>query len=125
MSALLNTPPTTDCRLVMRIGLPTLGMYSHMLSPRRSVARPLSLGGSRNSATILSRPFFAVNSTYSFLLPVRLDIDELAVRLVGLGLEVAVDLLQQGVAIDGVRRCRDQQREQRQQPPETSGNAGG
>jgi hypothetical protein len=58
MSALLKTPPVTDCRLVMRTGLPTLGMYSHMLSPRRSVARPLSLAGARNSAATLSRPFF-------------------------------------------------------------------
>ncbi|MCY1546957.1 hypothetical protein D9M68_829880 [compost metagenome] len=58
MSALLKIPPVTDCRLVMRTGLPTLGMYSHMFSPRRSVARSRSLAGSRNSATILSLPFF-------------------------------------------------------------------
>ena len=54
MSALLNTLPVTDCRLVMRMGRPTSGMYSHMLSPVLSVVRPLSLGGERNSATTLS-----------------------------------------------------------------------
>ena len=61
--------PVTDCRLVIRIGLPTSGMYSHMLSPRRSVTRPLSAGGDKNSARILSRPFLTVHRTYSRRVP--------------------------------------------------------
>ncbi len=60
MSALLKTPPTTDWRLVMRMGFPTAGMKSHMFSPSRSVVLPFSLSGARNRDATLSCPFFTV-----------------------------------------------------------------
>ena len=59
----------TSLQSVVGTGLPTFGMNSHMLSPRRSVERPLSDAGSRNSARTLSRPFFTEYSTNSFLAP--------------------------------------------------------
>jgi hypothetical protein len=69
MSALLNTPPITDWRLVIRIGLPAFGTYIHMLSPTRSVLRPLSLAGDKKSAATFSRPSATWYRRYSRVRP--------------------------------------------------------
>jgi len=53
----------------MRIGLPILGMLSHILSPTRRVLLPFSLAGAINSEATLSTPFLTVKSVNSFFAP--------------------------------------------------------
>jgi len=69
ISELLKIPPVTDWRLVILSGFPTLGMYSHMLSPTRNVLLPFSLAGERKTEAIWSLPFFTENMINSFLVP--------------------------------------------------------